>query len=127
MNINKLNLNTQKTEFPINISNNNQNQINDQDIYTKEEKVPEEGQKKKWLVILYSAGDNNLAQYLFEDINELESVGSDVNTHILTIADQGNQYNAAFKGAKNFYLKKDNDMNKINSPLIKEFRPSQYS
>ncbi len=90
-----------------------------EDSYINETKVPEEGQKKKWLVILYSAGDNDLAPFLYEDINELESVGSDENTHIVTIADQGNQWDAAFKGAKIFYLKKDSDMNKINSPLLK--------
>jgi hypothetical protein len=90
-----------------------------EDNYINEEKVPEEGQKKKWLVILYSAGDNNLASFLHEDINELESVGSDESTHIVTIADQGKQWNAAFKGAKVFYLKKDNNMSKINSPLLK--------
>jgi hypothetical protein len=127
MNINKVNLNTERTVYPTDfglidgLDSYNPGKINKEieDTYINEEKVPEEGQKKKWLVILYSAGDNNLASYLFKDINELESVGSDNSTHILTIADQGKQWNAAFKDAKIFYLKKDSDMNKINSPLVK--------
>jgi len=122
MNINKVNLTNQKLVYDFGSSDsylpiNTKKEI--EDNYINEEKVPEEGQKKKWLVILYSAGDNNLASFLHEDINELESVGSDENTHIVTIADQGKQLNAAFKGAKVFYLKKDNDMSKINSPLLK--------
>ena len=124
MNIDKVNLTNQKIVYPTDFGSsdsylpiNTKKEI--EDNYINEEKVPEEGQKKKWLVILYSAGDNNLASYLHEDINELESVGSDDNTHIVTIADQGKQWGAAFKGAKVFYLKKDNDMSKINSPLLK--------
>lgn len=122
MNIDKINLIDPTTVHPNNLGSsdkylNIKKEI--EDNYINQEKVPEEGQKKKWLVILYSAGDNNLASYLHEDINELESVGSDESTHIVTIADQGKQWNAAFKGAKVFYLKKDNDMTKINSPLLK--------
>jgi hypothetical protein len=120
MNINKVNLTNQKLVYDFGSSDSYLNTKEEiEDNYINEVKVPEEGQKKKWLVILYSAGDNNLASYLHEDINELESVGSDENTHIVTIADQGKQWNAAFKGAKVFYLKKDNDMSKINSPLLK--------
>jgi hypothetical protein len=122
MNIDKVNLTNQKIVYDFG-SSDNYSPINTkkeiEDNYINEEKVPEEGQKKKWLVILYSAGDNNLASFLHQDINELESVGSDENTHIVTIADQGKQWDAAFKGAKVFYLKKDNDMSKINSPLLK--------
>jgi hypothetical protein len=134
MNVDKVNLTNQRPVYPNDFVPNSSVPINSEsteglysypinpnkeDNYINEEKVPEEGQKKKWLVILYSAGDNNLASFLHQDINELESVGSDENTHIVTIADQGNQWNAAFKGAKVFYLKKDNDMSKINSPLLK--------
>jgi hypothetical protein len=134
MNVDKVNLTNQRPVYPNDFVANSSVPINSEstegldsypinpnkeDNYINEEKVPEEGQKKKWLVILYSAGDNNLASLLYQDINELESVGSDENTHIVTIADQGNQWNAAFKGAKVFYLKKDNDMSKINSPLLK--------
>ena len=134
MNVDKVNLTNQRPVYPNDFVPNSSVPINfestegldsypinpnKEDNYINEEKVPEEGQKKKWLVILYSAGDNNLASFLHQDINELESVGSDENTHIVTIADQGKQWNAAFKGAKVFYLKKDNDMSKINSPLLK--------
>ena len=111
-------VNSINTSTVLSSVNQNNSSVLTTDNYVNEEKVPEEGQKKKWLVILYSAGDNNLASFLHGDINELESVGSDENTHILTIADQGNQWNAAFKGAKVFYLKKDPDMSKINSPLL---------
>lgn len=89
------------------------------DIYNKEQKVEEEGKKKKWLVIHYGAGDNNLASFIFSDTNELEKVGSDENTHVISMLDLGNQYGVPFKGAKIFYLKKDDNTGKINSPIIK--------
>lgn len=80
---------------------------------------PNQPEHKKWLVILYSAGDNNLHSYLFDDLDELETVGSDKNTHIVSIADQG-KYGTKFKGAKVFYLTQDKEKGKINSPVLEE-------
>ncbi|MEN3015503.1 MAG: clostripain-related cysteine peptidase [bacterium] len=80
--------------------------------YTENQEV-----EKKWLVIVYAAGDNDLSSYLFEDIDELETVGSDKNTHIISILDQG-KYGTQFKGARIFYLQKDKQLGKINSPVI---------
>ncbi len=92
--------------------------VKTEDNYT-ETKVEEEGKKKKWLVIHYGAGDNNLARFIHSDVNELEKIGSDTNTHVVAMLDLGKQYGVPFKGAKIFYLKQDNDLSKINSPVIK--------
>jgi len=78
-----------------------------------------EPQKKKWLVLLYSAGDNNLHSYLFDDLDELETVGSDKNTHVVALADQG-KYGTKWKGAKTFYLQSDQEKGKINSPVLED-------
>lgn len=94
-------------------------QVELDDKYNIQQKVEEEGKKKKWLVIHYGAGDNNLASYIFSDVDELEKVGSDNNTHIVSILDVGKWYGVPFKGARIFYLKKDNVSGKINSPVIK--------
>jgi len=77
-----------------------------------------EEEQKKWLVILYSAGDNNLSSFLFDDIDELETVGSDKNTHIVAVADQGKY--GKFQGAKVFYLQPDSEKGKINSPVLED-------
>ncbi|MCS6955962.1 MAG: clostripain-related cysteine peptidase [Candidatus Calescibacterium sp.] len=80
---------------------------------------PGDAEHKKWLVILYSAGDNNLYSYLFDDLDELETVGSDKNTHIVSVADQG-KYGTKFKGAKMFYLTQDQEKGKINSAVLED-------
>ncbi|MFN4220253.1 MAG: clostripain-related cysteine peptidase, partial [bacterium] len=89
------------------------------DSYNVERKVEEEGKKKKWLVIHYGAGDNNLADYIFSDTDELEKVGSDENTHVISILDVGKQWGVPFRGARIFYLKQDDQVGKINSPIVK--------
>ncbi len=94
----------------------------------------DEGKQKEWLIIYYGAADNNLTDYLYADLNEVEKVGSDENTHIVALFDAGEGYSypwntgkvkdepistpCPFKGAKVFYLKKDSDPNKINSPQL---------
>ncbi|WP_161997863.1 hypothetical protein, partial [Escherichia coli] len=115
--VNKVNLDTQKTYLTS--TQTQQNKTENQDISIKDEvvTVPEENQHKKWLVLLYSAGDNNLYSYLFDYLDELEKVGSDQNTHMVSIADQGN-YGKQWKQAKTFYLYPDPQTGKINSPVI---------
>ncbi len=49
----------------------------------------DEGKQKEWLIIYYGAGDNNLTDYLYSDLNEVEAVGSDENTHIVALFDAG--------------------------------------
>jgi len=115
--VNRINVDTQKTYLTT-----SQNQLpkpETQDVSPKDEvvTVPEENQHKKWLILLYSAGDNNLYSYLFDDLDELEKVGSDENTHMVSVADQGN-YGKQWKNAKTFYLYADPSLGKINSPAI---------
>ncbi|MEN3014615.1 MAG: clostripain-related cysteine peptidase [bacterium] len=92
------------------------------DNYEKQTKVEEEGKKKKWLVIHYGGSDNDLARYIFRDLDELEKVGSDHNTHIVSLLDMGKQFGMPFEGARVFYVKQDNQKDIINSPVIKKFR-----
>ena len=113
--VNKVNLNLQN--LPQQQIRNTETKSDNITIKDEVVKVPEENQHKKWLVILYSAGDNNLYSYLFDDLDELEKVGSDENTHIVSVADQGN-YGKQWKDAKTFYLYPDPNTGKINSPVI---------
>jgi hypothetical protein len=115
--VNKVSPNTQKIYLTTYQNQLTQPETQDATPVDEVVKVPEENQHKKWLVLLYSAGDNNLHSYLFDDINELEKVGSDENTHMVSIADQGN-YGKQWKNAKIFYLHSDPDLGKVNSPVI---------
>lgn len=115
--VNKVNLDAQK--LYLNPTQNRETKTESDNVSIKDEvvTVPEENQHKKWLVLLYSAGDNNLYSYLFDDLDELEKVGSDQNTHMVSTADQGN-YGKQWKQAKTFYLYTDPQTGKINSPVI---------
>ena len=98
-------------------------------ISKSELKGGDEGVEKDWLVIYYGAGDNNLRDYIFADLNELEAKGSDKNLHIVALFDAGKKdgkgepisVTPSFQGAKAFYLIKDNDPKKVNSPIIGDF------
>lgn len=79
--------------------------------------------KKKWTVLLYSAADNNLEDVLLQDAMDLESVGSDTNTHVLLQIDRGrypSSESGAWGGCRRFYLEKDSDSSNINSPVLED-------
>ncbi|MFN3995715.1 MAG: clostripain-related cysteine peptidase, partial [bacterium] len=57
-------------------------------------------------------------KHTFLNTDELETIGSDENTHIVSVLDVGNQEGLPHNGAKIFYLKEDGEIGKINSPLI---------
>ncbi len=78
----------------------------------------DEGKEKEWLIIYYGGADNNLTSYLHDDLNEIEKHGSDQNIHMVALFDAGKR-TRPFQGAKVFYLQPDNDLSKINSPVIK--------
>ncbi|MGB9638817.1 MAG: hypothetical protein ACPL1F_05940, partial [bacterium] len=65
--VNKVNLDSQK--LYLNPTQSRETKAESDNISIKDEvvQVPEENQHKKWLVILYSAGDNNLYSSLFDD------------------------------------------------------------
>ena len=75
----------------------------------KEDKAP-----KKWTILHYTAADNNLTSYMTKDVNEMESVGSTKNMNLVVQLDRGGS------DCKRYYLTKDGDMSKINSPMLKD-------
>jgi hypothetical protein len=70
---------------------------------------------KKWTFMHYAAADNNLAPYIEHDVNEMEVIGSDANTNIVALLDLNRG-----RGAKTYYITQDPDLNKINSPVLKD-------
>ncbi|MBR0518423.1 hypothetical protein IJJ97_01385, partial [bacterium] len=90
--------------------------------------------KKSWLFLVYIAGDNDDIIYnQLENLDSLETVGSDENTHIVAYIDIGDPTNKNgwnnskwsnsinWKGARGYYIKKDDKLNSINSKLIKDY------
>lgn len=64
---------------------------------------------KQWTFILYGAADNNLADDIRHDVNELESVGSTDAVNMLAFLDRP-------EGARVFYLERDADPTALPSP-----------
>ncbi len=64
---------------------------------------------KDWTFILYGAADNNLADDIRHDVNELESVGSTESVNLLAFLDRP-------EGARVYYLEQDDDPIALPSP-----------
>ncbi len=69
----------------------------------------------------YAAADNNLAPYIEADVNEMERIGSDANTNIVALLDLHRG-----RGAKTYLIEQDNDMKKLNSPVLADHGNSHY-
>lgn len=82
--------------------------------------LDEIGVNKKWLILNFIAGDNNLSSLQVGNINDMEKVGSDENTHLVTFIDVGpeEKEDVPFTGARQYYIKKDDFPNVITSPMI---------
>jgi len=78
----------------------------------------EEREMADWTIIVYLDGDNNLEGAAIEDLNEMETVGSNGKMHILVIIDRAKGYdtsNGDWEGAKVLYMEKDADSSKVTS------------
>ncbi|MCL5773229.1 MAG: clostripain-related cysteine peptidase [Firmicutes bacterium] len=71
--------------------------------------------KKKWTILQYSAADNNLTSAMVDDINDMESVGSSPETNLVAQLDTGGK-----EGGRRYFLVKDSDKGKINSPVLQK-------
>ena len=77
-----------------------------------------------WLVMLYMAGDNNLEEDIFFDINEAELVGSSDQVQIVAQYDRYAGDESDFQGdgnwtsTKRFFVQQDTDMSRITSTEV---------
>ena len=68
-----------------------------------------------WTVLVYLDGDNDLEEFAFIDLNEMELVGSTTDVKIIVYVDFWNGVNAPYSGAKCYEVTQDMDTNNINS------------
>lgn len=80
------------------------------------ESAPEAGVHKKWTFLHYGAGDNNLSSLIKGDVDEMEKVGSDANTHVISMLDQ------SYGDCKKYYVTKDQTTG-LKSPVIENMGP----
>ncbi len=77
----------------------------------------ETGVHKKWTFLHYGAGDNNLSSLIKSDVDEMERVGSDANTHVISMLDQ------SYGDCKKYYITKD-DTPGLKSPVLENMGPN---
>ncbi len=78
---------------------------------------------KKWTILVYLDGDNNLESEGIIDINEMEEIGSDTNINIVVQFDRITGYdftNDNWTGTRRYYINKDTSSSTINSTMVQD-------
>jgi hypothetical protein len=75
---------------------------------------------KDWTFMHYSAGDNNLKEFIVTDVNEMETVGSTSQMNLIVQLDTG-------ENCKRFYLERDDDPKEIRSKVLEDMGPVNMS
>ena len=69
---------------------------------------------KEWTIMVYIDADNNLESFGFDDLNEMETVGSDKNVSIIVLMD-------TYSGSAKIYNVTQDDSDSINSPVLEDW------
>ncbi|MEM4368397.1 MAG: clostripain-related cysteine peptidase, partial [Candidatus Anstonellales archaeon] len=78
---------------------------------------------KEWTIMVFLNAKNNLESYGLKDVNEMEMVGSSDKVNIVVEFGRIKGYSTDdgdWTGCRRYYITKDNDTKKINSPIIEE-------
>ena len=76
---------------------------------------------KRWTMLVYMAGDNNLDKYGIRDIIEMEQVGSSDFVDVVVQFDRKHQYivdEDRWEETRRYHIEKSDDPNKIGSPVL---------
>jgi hypothetical protein len=79
--------------------------------------------QKEWTVMVFVNAKNDLESYGLKDVNEMEMVGSSDKVNVIAELGRISGYSSAdgnWTGCRRYYIKKDNDTNKITSPILLE-------
>jgi len=78
---------------------------------------------KEWTIMVFVNGKNNLEPYALYDMNEMEMIGSSDQVNVVTEVGRIRGYSSSdgdWQTARRYLVKKDNDKNKITSPIVQE-------
>jgi hypothetical protein len=81
------------------------------------------GQPAEWTIMVFVNGKNNLEKYALRDMNEMEMIGSTDKVNIVVELGRMDGFDSSdgdWKGVRRYLVKKDNDTNKINSPVLQD-------
>ena len=77
--------------------------------------IPPDKDKKKWTIMVYSQGDNNLAQYIMMQNKVFDAIGSNENINIIIQTD----YDTSRKDFMNAVKWYDNDIDNVTSGVTR--------
>lgn len=78
---------------------------------------------KEWTIMVFLNAKNNLESYGLKDVNEMEMVGSSDKVNIVVEFGRIKGYSTEdgdWVGCRRYYITKDNDTKKVNSPIVEE-------
>lgn len=81
------------------------------------------GVPKEWTVMVYINGKNDLERFALMDVNEMESIGSSDKVSVVVELGRMDGYDASdgdWKGSRRYLIQKDNDADKITSPVLQD-------
>lgn len=86
--------------------------------------TPSAKPEREWTIMLYMNGKSNVEPFVFEDVNELEAVGS--TPEVAVVAEVGRAGDAtvdaaaggSWSGARIYYVEKDTDTKTVTSPVL---------
>jgi hypothetical protein len=87
------------------------------------EKKVTKSEVKEWTVMVFVNAKNNLESYGLKDVNEMEMVGSSDKVNVIVELGRISGYSSEdgnWTGCRRYYIQKDNDTNKITSPVLLE-------
>ena len=77
----------------------------------------------EWTVMVFINGKNNLEKFALRDVNEMETIGSTDKVNVVVQLGRMDGFDSSdgdWKGVRRYYIKKDDDFSKINSPMVED-------
>jgi hypothetical protein len=83
---------------------------------------PSDGvERVAWTILVFMNGDNDLESAIWDDLNELEAIGSNEDVHVLVQVDRHESYwsgDGDWTDARRYYIDHDTDDDRLASTLI---------
>ncbi|MDI6826885.1 MAG: clostripain-related cysteine peptidase [Armatimonadota bacterium] len=77
----------------------------------------------KWTFLVYMCADNDLERYALQDLNELETIGSNKNVSVIVQIDRSPGFDTSdgnWTTTRRYYVTRDSDTSRIGSVLLED-------
>ncbi|MCD4783018.1 MAG: hypothetical protein K8T10_04210 [Candidatus Eremiobacteraeota bacterium] len=97
--------------------------VKPQDIPGQSEQDATAPPSRNWTVLVYEAADNDLEKFMVQDVNDMESIGSNTDLNIVVQMDRGkepSELSGGWGGVRRLKLTKNDDPYNIDSPVLQD-------